>query len=453
MSDVDVWGERARENLALPPHGWLDAEWLLQSRVWPKLFGSVPASWWAPEVFQNLGVPTGGKWLSLGCGPGHAEIALARQGSVGEVLGLDPSPGAISVATELALAAGVADKAIFAISEMDFPEFEPNSVDVVHMNMSLHHIHDLEWVFAQIFTALKPGGYFVANEFTGPQRFQWSEARLKVVTEFLASMPDRLRRDYRDNSVKTQQETHPPEWWIAYDPTESVRSNDIVPLLKSIAPELKIRPYGGNIANLVLENIIHNFDPNDPEHRAWMEKLWEADDKSVAAEGSDFNYIVVSKSHDCREMATAWELAAKWLVRRERESQNAAHFIESDADATTDMAGAWTQTTGIVSATHGEIAMATGYLRYNKIGRTVFISLVVPVIANGTGSGALQVALPFKAGPGTYVLNGRETSAGKVLAGSIAPNTNILAIMYYDGSYPATNGSYLTLSGTYETAA
>jgi SAM-dependent methyltransferase len=452
MSDVDVWGARARENLELPPHGWLDVEWLLQSRVWPKLFGSVPAGWWAPEVFQNLGVPTGGKWLSLGCGAGHAEIALARSGSVDEVLGMDPSVGAISVAKELAQAAGVADKATFAVSAMDFPEFEPNSVDVVHMNMSLHHIHDLEWVFAQIFTALRPGGYFVANEFMGPRRFQWPEARLKIVTDFLALMPERLRRDYRDNTVKTQQETHPTEWWIAYDPTESVRSDDIIPLLKKIAPDLKIRPYGGNIANLVLENIIHNFDPNNPEDRAWMDKLWVEDDKSIAAEGSDFNYIVASKSHNAREMATAWELAARWMVKREREGQDAANLIASGTVAI-DMPGAWTQTTTAVSATSGTITTATGNLRYKKFGRTVVISVVVPVTTNGSGSGALLVALPFTAGPGTYVLNGRETSAGKVLAGSIAPNSRELAIMYYDGSYPGTNGAYLTLSGIYEVAA
>ncbi len=452
MSDVDVWGARARENLELPPHGWLDVEWLLQSRVWPKLFGSVPAGWWAPEVFHNLGVPTGGKWLSLGCGAGHAEIALARHGSVDKVLGMDPSAGAISVATELALAAGVADKATFAISAMDLPEFEPNSVDVVHMNMSLHHIHDLEWVFAQIFTALRPGGYFVANEFVGPRRFQWSDARLKSVTDFLASMPERLRRDYRDNTVKTQQQTYPAEWWVANDPTESVRSDDIIPLLTKIAPDLRIRPYGGNIANLVLENIIHNFDPSNLEDLAWMNKLWAADDRSVTAEGSDFVYIVASKSDDWRTMATAWELAAKWLARRECESQNVVNMIASDTGDTV-IAGGWTQTTGVVSATSGTITTATGNLRYKKFGRTVLINLVVPVTINGSGSGALLVALPFTAGSGTYVLNGRETSAGKVLAGSIAPNSGMLAIMYYDGSYPGSNGANLTLSGIYEAVA
>ena len=436
MGDVDVWGARARENLELPPHGWLDVEWLLQSRVWPKLFGLVPTGWWAPEVFHKLGVPTGGKWLSLGCGAGHAEIALARHGSVDKVLGLDPSAGAISVATELALAAGVADKATFAISKVDLPEFEPNSVDVVHMNMSLHHIHDLEWVLAQIFTALRPGGYFVANEFVGPRRFQWSDARLKSVTDFLALMPERLRRDYRDNTVKTQQQTYPAEWWIANDPTESVRSDDIIPLLTTIAPDLRIIPYGGNIANLVLENIIHNFDPNNLEDLVWMNELWAADDRSVATEGSDFVYIV----------------AAKWLARREREDQNVVNMIASDTGETA-IAGGWAQTTGVVSATSGTITTATGNLRYKKFGRTVLINVVVPVTINGSGSGALLVALPFTAGSGTYVLNGRETSAGKVLAGSIAPNSGVLAIMYYDASYPGSNGANLTLSGIYEAAA
>jgi 2-polyprenyl-3-methyl-5-hydroxy-6-metoxy-1,4-benzoquinol methylase len=135
VTETDVWGARARENLELPPHGWLDVVWLLESRVWPSLFGLVPSGWWTPEVFEALEVPTGGKWLSLGCGAGHAEIALARSGVVGEIIGLDPSEGAIAVAQELARSANVTDKVTFAVSEMDAPEFDAATFDVVHMNM------------------------------------------------------------------------------------------------------------------------------------------------------------------------------------------------------------------------------------------------------------------------------------------------------------------------------
>ena len=134
------------------------------------------------------------------------------------------------------------------------------------------------------------------------------------------------------------------------------------------------------------------------------------------------------------------------------EATHSTHMIASGTGAA-DMAGAWTQTTGVVSATSGTITAAAANLRYKKVGRTVLISVVVPVIINGSGSGALLIALPFTAGPGTYVLNGRETSAGKVLAGSIASNSGELAIMYYDGSYPGSNGANLTLSGIYEAAA
>lgn len=199
---------------------------------------------------------------------------------------------------------------------MDFPRFEPNSVDVVHMNMSLHHINDLEWIFSQIFSALRPGGYFVANEFVGPRRFQWSERRQKSVADLLARMPDRLRRDYRDNSVKTHQPTYSVEWWLSWDPTESVRSDDIIPLLKKIAPNAKVIPYGGNIANLLLENIIHNFKFGKTEDMDWMRQVWAEDDKSEADEGSDFVYIVAQKSADGRETRVAEELVAEWLTER-----------------------------------------------------------------------------------------------------------------------------------------
>lgn len=141
--------------------------------------------WYSPEpdtdimeVIDNL-VP--GRALDLGCGPGILAIALAKRGW--HVTALDISPGAITMAGDLAKKAGM--EVDFRV--IDVLTFEPDGTfDLVLDRGFLHSLEPVErpkWTDL-VAAALKPGGIVVAKEFTidpvnrfGPPGLSESEMR------------------------------------------------------------------------------------------------------------------------------------------------------------------------------------------------------------------------------------------------------------------------------------
>jgi SAM-dependent methyltransferase len=287
----DVWGEAARQHLEQSPLGWLDTDWVLRERVFPMVFGSDPGGWWTQGAMKRLGVPLGGRWLDLGCGGGAAEIDMARNGLFDSMVAYDPSPGAIQVAKEQASKAGVTN-IDFRSADVNWFELPEGAFDVVHINMALHHVLELEHVAYQVNRALKPGGLFLANEFVGPSQFQFSPTRMMRVQASLESLPERLRWNPIAKEVKTEQPRYPRAWWDEFDPTESVRSDEIPHVLSVNFPTFRRLDYGGNLLNLVLENIAQNFDPNHPEDGDHIAALFATEDEMLLAEPSDFAYFV-----------------------------------------------------------------------------------------------------------------------------------------------------------------
>jgi hypothetical protein len=82
----------------------------------------------------------------------------------------------------------------------------------------------------------------------------------------------------------------------AVDPTEAVRSADIVPLLRTHFDLVERVDYGGTLLNLVLEEITGNF-AGTPEDLAVLEPLFEAE-RDCLRRGvlpSDFAVLVARK--------------------------------------------------------------------------------------------------------------------------------------------------------------
>lgn len=111
----------------------------------------------------------------------------------------------------------------------------------------------------------------------------------------------------------------------------------------------------------------------------------------------------------------------------------------------------WLTYTPTVTSVTGTIttASATGsYLRRDGI---VFFQVVIDVTTNGTGATAVQFTLPFNVNGYVVHCTGRESLVtGKILAGYI-PDATHIAVMNYDSTYPAANGTRLNIGGWYRT--
>ncbi len=257
---------------------------------------------------ETLGVPLGGRWLDLGCGGGAAELEMARNGLFDHLVAYDPSPGAIEVARAEAARTGVTN-VDFRRGDVNNIELAEAAFDVVHINMALHHVLELEHVVFQVNRSLRPGGVFIANEYVGPSQFQFSAGRLALVADCLAALPERLRWNPIAEEVKRSQPRYPRSWWDDFDPTESVRSDEIPRLFSLNFPAHRRLDYGGNLLNLVLENIAQNFAPDLDDDARLIDALFQAEDDLLREEDSDFAYFVCPKGSSS-DLEKAESLAA-----------------------------------------------------------------------------------------------------------------------------------------------
>jgi SAM-dependent methyltransferase len=256
-----MWGEKAEARAANPLQGWLDSALVLEEIVQSRQTGSATTNWLA-GVVERLGIPRDARWLSLGCGAAGTEIWIAKLGLAGSIDARDASAAALDTARRAAAAEGVAN-VTFGTVDLNDVRLAPGAFDVVLMNMSLHHVRELDLLLGRVARALKPGGFFLANEYVGPRQFQFPETRLAVVRDLLAALPARLRDD-GSGTPKSAYASFPVEHWNIHDPSEAVRS-DLIPAALGRHFEIVFRAdYGGSILSLLLEHIVQNFRPDRP---------------------------------------------------------------------------------------------------------------------------------------------------------------------------------------------
>lgn len=286
-----LWDDSTRNKERQPLQGWLDSPLVREICVLPRITDRKGITW-VEAMSERLGLEPGGMWLSLGCGVAATEIAAGTRGLFDSLDALDASTVSLAAARKAAAAA--------AVSTITFGDVDLNDVrlpeshyDVVMMEMSLHHVRELEKLLSEISRALKPDGHFLLNEFIGPRQFQFTELQLRIVRDFLAVLPRRLRQDCCTGGLKSEYVRMPIEHWNTVDPSESIRSDEIVSVLESVFDVVLRSDYGGTVLMLLLEHIIHNFDPGDQKDIEVLRLLSRAEEALVRQNviPSDFTMI------------------------------------------------------------------------------------------------------------------------------------------------------------------
>jgi SAM-dependent methyltransferase len=169
------------------------------------------------------------RFVSIGSGNGSLEIELAQQlrarGHSQFVIDcLDINPAMLERGRAVAKQSGV--EAHIRCLHGDFNQWEPGAeYDAVLACQALHHVVNLEGLFAQIRAALAPHGRFIISDIIGRNGHRrWPEA-LQFVREFWSELP----QSYRFNRVRQAHE----ELFINRDASaegfEGIRSQDILP--------------------------------------------------------------------------------------------------------------------------------------------------------------------------------------------------------------------------------
>ena len=236
--------------------------------------------------------------LSPGCGTGGKELKFCKINNFKSIEAFDLSPGRIAIAKKNAEENGIAN-IIYTVIDITSFNFEKNKYDIVLFDSSLHHIKDLEFVLNKVYNSLKPDGILVINEYVGPSRFQWTEEQLKVSNEALKLLPDEYKRRWNLRKIKSKNYRPGILRMIISDPSESVRSQDILAEIYKRFTIVEEMPYGGNILHLALKDISHNFINEDEETSNLINRLIKIEDDFLSAGNkSDFIFGIYSKKNN-----------------------------------------------------------------------------------------------------------------------------------------------------------
>jgi SAM-dependent methyltransferase len=290
------------------PSRWNDAGFTgsLESLVWMAspvvrrylhvlATGDANCDWLTHVAYHRLPerVP---RTLVLGCGSGWLERALAKSPKFERILACDFAPDTVARAVGAARAEGI-DRIEYRVLDLENDELPDGPFDAVIANDVLHHITGLESVYARIRGALAPDGRLIFNEYVGPNRFQYDEERVRLINRHFRALPPRLRRDPVSREVIERWTRVDRGQLIAQDPTEAVRSEEVLPIARQyFEPVIEI-PYGGGLLNPMLFGIIVNFREGDPGDDAVLQELCDEETRLTrsGALANDF-FIFVGRA-------------------------------------------------------------------------------------------------------------------------------------------------------------
>ena len=262
---------------------------------WNEMISGGPGTIFQDHVLNTFFAGKKGlKVLSIGSGGGTAEILFGKRDAVDKVLGMDLSPGIVKYSTGKAVKEGLPHVKFICTDAMKFHSDE--KFDVLLFNSSLHHFRHIGKVLDKTRTFLREDGLLVFNEYTGPDRFQWSREQLEVVNEILESKipqsykklhgsPGYKKKCYRPGLFRT----------MISDPSESVNSSKLVGEVEKRFKRLQLTHLGGNILHILLKDISHHFTGNDEQTNGLLRKLFYEEDHFLLTSTStstDFSFGV-----------------------------------------------------------------------------------------------------------------------------------------------------------------
>jgi SAM-dependent methyltransferase len=160
----------------------------------------------------------------------------------------------------------------------DFNTWQPTKIyDVIMANQCLHHVVELEQLFALIKRCLNPDGYFLVSDMIGRNGHQrWPEA-LSVVQQFWQELPD----SYRYNQLMQRHEPTYINHDCSVESFEGIRAQDILPLLvESFHFELFI-PFANLVFVFIDRPFGHNFKEDGEWDRDFIDRVHAGDEQGM----------------------------------------------------------------------------------------------------------------------------------------------------------------------------
>lgn len=295
---ADHWSE----NLAGSDAFSSDVYWLavpaIQQRHRHKATAGSGYPGWVPyclgEFLRNRGPAT--RMLSIGCGTGSLERELYMLKAFEHCDAMDIAPAALDVARAEAQAIG-ASSINYSLCDIEQTDLPGSHYDAVWFNGSLHHIRELELVCQRVRRSLKPGGWLFFNEYVGANHFAFDPQQRAAITHAFGLIPERFRRSFVQGSVGRVQQVVPlpdPLEVVKVDPSEAVRSADILRVVQEYFDIRAMNRCGGSLLQFLLHGIAGNFREDNPQSMRVLQMLFDIEDGLIESGTLTSDFVVVA---------------------------------------------------------------------------------------------------------------------------------------------------------------
>jgi len=288
------WDEQVARVESKEHKGWLDWEFIEVEYIRPQVSGNPGKHYLQYFLDQHIKALPVERALSLGCGGGNLERVLIQSNAAKTIDGFDASPESIKLAKKLAQDEGIEQRICYEVRDINNIRLDTNSYDFVIAKMSLHHFENLEHIYQEVNHSLKNGGVFMFNEFIGPSRFQWTKLQLKLINELLKILPEKNRWSSWANAPLVELPPHTISDMIDMDPTEAVRSDEIVSVLSHFFEIIERKDYGGTLLHELLTHTMASFDLEDKNQKTLLNMMFLYEQTLIhyGVLKSDFTYVV-----------------------------------------------------------------------------------------------------------------------------------------------------------------
>jgi len=322
---------------------WTDLP-AVRRRLNQKASGDPDVDWLQYVVTRYLAGSTPlNRVVSLGCGEGTLERKLADMGVFRRCDGYDIAKLNLQRAVDAATARQISGL-FYHQADLNELHLPPASAQAVFAESALHHVANLEGLLTQVRDGLTPGGWLFVNEYVGPSRFQFPNRQLELMNAALRLLPERCRVCIRPTAnadrqnaesmgttfarivaalrggqmlgairrrleravgrargaqpLKSNVRRPDPRQLAISDPSEAVRSAEIMQLLPRYLTVVEVKPLGGGLLHFLLDDIAGNLLRDVPGNASLLDALFHVEDALMEAGelASDFAMVVARKA-------------------------------------------------------------------------------------------------------------------------------------------------------------
>jgi 2-polyprenyl-3-methyl-5-hydroxy-6-metoxy-1,4-benzoquinol methylase len=227
----------------------------------------------------------GDRVLSVGCGAAIKELAICRQLPDRTFVAIDIAEQTIARVREQLAAQGVRNLEL-QVGDFNDLQLEPASYRAVLGLGAIHHVEALETFWRAVARGLCRDGCVIAQEYVGPNRMQWTATQIAEGNRVLRDLVPPYYCVHHTHVVPV-----PIETMIAADPSEAVRSEDLLPTCREAGFRMDgLVGAGCALLQPVLNEQIMAFDPRNWEDNLVLARLFRAEDELMqrGVLGDDF---------------------------------------------------------------------------------------------------------------------------------------------------------------------